>query len=131
MKQYTEQEVFNIVWDHFVVKGNPRAYDTEQQQGCYEIYPGGPRCAVGLFLDDDTIRELRDVTKQGTTLTSGVVSVFKEYDPISFGLGGVSLEFLEDLQRTHDNADDPGEPGRQIRGGLELFASLHNLRVPE
>jgi hypothetical protein len=120
-KQYTQQEVFDKVWDHFVFQGNEVAF--YQGMGHYEVYDGGPRCAVGLFLDPIMPALRRD--KDIHSMTTDVVKLFKTFSLEECGLDSVGLEFLEDLQRAHDvSEDDPIEPA------LRHLASLYNLKVP-
>jgi len=64
----TEQEVFNTVWNHFVVNRGPVSVDANNN--CLYRGPDGARCAVGLFIPDELYREsmeqeaIKDVRKQ-------------------------------------------------------------------
>lgn len=114
------------MWEHFVTNNNPIALDPDRQEFCYELGEGGPRCAIGIFLDEDTLANLRVGTRMCTKLTSDVVSLFREFNPGAYGLGGVSLEFLEELQSAHDTATAT----RTIEEKLRNVALLYNLTVP-
>lgn len=57
-EETTDQEIFNIVWKHFVVYKNPRstAQSGKEDTVCQYRSPEGYACAVGIFLDDETAR---------------------------------------------------------------------------
>lgn len=134
MKQYTAQEVFDKVWDHFVVKGNPLSYDDSSGICYYEKYPDGPRCAIGLFVPDDVIVHLRHGTVGGVSMKSSAQELFTEFSAESMGLGLVDVVFLEDLQAAHDTARGETDPLYReclsIRTNLTCLAGRYALRIP-
>ena len=53
----TNQEAFNKVWDHFIVKKGPPsiAWDGEAHR-CFYRMGNGAKCAVGVLISDDGYR---------------------------------------------------------------------------
>jgi len=43
------QEIFNLAWEHFVIKKNPPA---ASENTCYYAMPDGRKCAIGLAIPD-------------------------------------------------------------------------------
>lgn len=133
----TPQEIFNIVWNHFVVKGNPRAVVKNIFKCTYHTKVDGVslRCAVGLFLTD-----MEAELVEGVTIPiRGYWENMKDYcaDPDSPNMRFLTLmqidfvkthtELLRDLQHAHDYAtEDSLIPDR-----LRSMAGLHGLKVPE
>lgn len=52
----TKQEIFNKVWQYFVVEKHPRSVEGDL---CYYRHPSGDgrRCAAGLFISDAEYRK--------------------------------------------------------------------------
>lgn len=134
----TPQEIFNIVWNHFVVEGNPRAVIRNTFICTYHTKVDGVslRCAVGLFLTNEEAELVEGVTIP----MRGYCESMKDYcaDPDSPNAPSLQVlmqidfvrantELLRDMQHAHDYAtEDSLIPDR-----LRSMAGLHGLKVPE
>lgn len=118
-----QQEIFNAVWDHFVTKGRSRVVDHRNNRCMYS--KGRARCAIGIFMNKDTIAKL----KKHRALSRGIVSVFED---ASLGIGPGDLGFSEEvpysflmaLQRAHDRGTSTMEKE------LAAFAATYGLSIP-
>lgn len=127
----TSQEIFNIVWNHFVVKGNPRAVIRNSFICTYYTKVDGVslRCAVGLFLTDEEAELVEGVTipmrgycADPDSPNAPSLQVLTQIDFVK-----ANTELLRDLQHAHDYAtEDSLIPDR-----LRSMAGLHGLKVPE
>jgi hypothetical protein len=123
----TKQEIFDKVWDHFVVKGNPRSYT--------ETEPGGVcrfrldktaecpvRCAVGLFIPDDVY----DVAMDSY---SSVYDLRDEFDlPADLDeLFTVHSSLFHALQAAHDSTASETD----LPAAFREVARRHSLTVPK
>ena len=112
----TDQEIFDQVWDWFIVKGNPRALEQDPSSivaACRYRTRDGRKCAFGVLIPDD------------------------KYTPKMEGLPGyeVIAEFLPEfrpnrdliiaLQTAHDGKGQANLE-REFRGIAQEFG----LRVP-
>lgn len=88
----TQQQIFDHVWDHFIVKGNPRSVDEEDSQSCMYRGPNGRRCAAGLFIPDDKYDE--DFEGRAISDVEG---------ELDLGWSQSQLRALTELQAAHDN----------------------------
>ncbi len=109
----TRQEVFNTVWRHFVVEGWSLAFDREEEV-CLYRGPNGTKCAIGLFLSDETALASRCEPVNRLTLPP----ILKDCR---------SMEFLKALQAAHDDA---AFRGYSISKNLELVAMRFGLEIP-
>lgn len=127
--ELTAQEIFNIVWNHFVVEKNPLGvkghfctYHNRTLEGV-EI-----RCALGLFLTDAEADAF-----EGTSLPqyAGVHEDEPEHIQARYrAMSAVDVVqshrlLLSRLQRAHDHLNGGTLPGR-LRGLAEEFG----LTVP-
>ena len=89
----TSQEVFNKVWDWFIVKKNPPSLDSNKT--CQYRGPNGARCAIGIFIDDNDYDEAFEGMSVGDILgnrsNSKLTTFISEH-----------LSLLEELQSEHD-----------------------------
>lgn len=119
MNRLTKQEVFDKVWDWFVLQDKPRAMFGD---GC--VYRGEDNacCAIGLFIPDDLYTdELEDNSVQ--TLFIGGISDHPAAEYLRELLPD-DVSFLQELQDCHDSSYD-------VRGNLENLAFKWDLKVPE
>jgi hypothetical protein len=100
----TKQEIFDKVWNHFVVENNPPAMDTERRSCRYRTHDG-LKCAVGILIPD---KEYLPVIEQH--IVTYLYMVFQEgrgYCPPTlaklFREGNYNVgQFLHALQSAHD-----------------------------
>lgn len=98
MKYNTKQEIFNKVWEHFVVKANPQSID--EFGGCrYYSSEGG--CAIGCLIAEDKDKKALDKSSSGIIIDSirdAEANIINKY--IS---SEIETDFLAELQNIHDN----------------------------
>ncbi len=111
----TNQDAFNIVWEHFVVKGNPPS--RSELYGCAYRGENGERCAAGLLIPDEKYTP----KMEGFTVYEGFV-----FDALP---GGLDVRFIGALQNAHDDAD-PKTFREDVRESLEGVASRYGLEIP-
>lgn len=113
----TEQEIFDEVWDHFVVKKYPRSRGREGD-GCMYRGRDGARCAAGLFISD----EQYDWDFEGRNLLDDtVVNALRKDVQEHRGL-------LRALQRAHDEC--PEDTTHVPPDALRAVAEKYGLTVP-
>lgn len=127
----TQQEMFDKVWQHFVVEGNPPAVDGEGLRCMYRT-DDGRRCAFGVLLPD----ELYKIAMEGKS----PAYLVREYPELGRALG-ISVEtageFILWLQSAHDDAAAvPRKPNVitfrvDIERRLRRVAAEFKLQVPE
>lgn len=117
----TKQEIFDRVWDHFVVQGNPRSV-SDDGEDCRYRGRNGTRCAVGIFIDDADYDERMDA------LGGAFDSLFDLLDhaPELRAFLHTHRVTLTELQRIHDLA--PTESHLKIK--LVDWARHNDLVVP-
>ncbi len=115
----TKQEVFNTVWRHFVVEGNPLSFDPKNYR-CLYRGPDGAKCAIGLFLSDGAAAACN---------FAGVSSIPPHLFPKA--LLGVEMEFLKDLQQAHDSPCTTFGRSTTIKTELKVLAFSWDLQVSE
>ncbi len=114
----TSQEIFNKVWKHFVVEGNPRSVDADGV--CRYRGRDGSRCAAGIFIPDAQYSE----DLEGISVTCLFLRV-----PAFAALAG-HQGLLRELQRTHD-APYSWATRDGLRVSLEFVANIYDLKVPQ
>lgn len=128
----TKQEIFDYVWNHFVVQKNPLGYDVENDNCSYKL-----GCALGCFFpkDFDTSAiegdafigfSINDKRIVDTTKASKLITAVTEY--VTSNTSEEMGRFLSDLQRTHDMT--AVTPGADISKTLLEFARNKGLTVP-
>jgi hypothetical protein len=95
----TTQEAYEQIKAFFSLPGAQLSQDTSHL--CYYRHPDNPRirCAVGCLIPDDLYKR----EKEGVS-ASGVMEKFEL--PL---LDDVNPEFLDEVQRMHDEANTGGE----------------------
>lgn len=141
---YTRQEIFDIVYSHFILKRNQPA--VSWIGACKYITKDDPprRCAIGIFLPRETAHnweyercvgslELLDQRKESDT---DLILA----DLYEAGLDPHSISFLGEVQSCHDRSyRDPKDNGRcetinqrleSMKVRLERLSRKHNLTIP-
>jgi hypothetical protein len=128
MEQLTLQDVFNKNWQCFVIEGQPRAVNTNQQC-CYKT-SDGKKCAIGVCIPDEIYRP----TMNGS---GSVYGLMQEFGSISYLFGNIGIEILAALQSIHDsgNRDMIEVCGcvnftEYMKESLIRFAQRHDLTIP-
>jgi hypothetical protein len=128
-EQISAQQIFDTVWQRFVVEMAPRAADGRR---CFYRRKGSElRCAVGILMtEDEAIR---------AQWNGGSVEWLEEDGALPQRLIP-HAGLLQDLQTAHDNGRAPGDPeyigpvrfsSREERASLlTRIANIHGLEVP-
>jgi hypothetical protein len=114
----TAQEIFDRVWQRFVVERAPRAVNV--YGGCMYRTPGGRMCAVGCLLTDEeaeAIARARGNDSPVDTLRHRGLLPARLVPHVSL---------LRRLQATHDGPEFDGDRARRLRGVANLF----DLTIP-
>ncbi len=126
-EKFSNQFVFNRVWQHFVVEGNPPCVG--ESGTCFYRGEWDPnqRCAVGLLIPDDRY----NLHYEGLPVKSVADddNGLKQYD----------LDFLAEMQDAHDSTaskigvpdDSPYYPMTTLREGFTYLAEKWGLGIPE
>ncbi len=134
----TRQEYFNNVWQHYVVNGEPLAYDQDEDTCKYQIFNYGKecRCAIGIHLTDEELALLvaADEDEDAQFKSSwGIHAIVNKSEAIRshFVNCAVTPGFLDNLQSAHDRAAQTGTTYHgDIKASLEAFASHWSLTIP-
>jgi hypothetical protein len=126
-----KQEVFNKIWNHFIVEKNPRSVQSVDADSPTEIClyrgPNGSKCAFGVLIPDEDYSE----KMEGNGCHSPIFT--RNYE--KWGLVENDWLFYIDLQAVHDRA----VRGARAEGmdvfdfmkvKFELLAIAHNLTIP-
>jgi hypothetical protein len=115
------QEIFETVWNHFVVGGAPRSYDETRTNGtCLYRGPNGSKCAVGVLLTDNEYSLDMDGSIGGDT---DVGSLARRGALPGRLMGHIPL--LAALQAHHDDAMSDFD----LRARLATFAANNDFGV--
>jgi hypothetical protein len=115
----TAQEIFDRVWTHFVVEGNPRSMDEDGD--CVYRGPEGQKCAVGIFIPDTEYRSGIEGSDAKALLSGSDC-------PPSLVPMREHADLLDDLQIAHDGAcNGNGDVDPRLR----IVANEHSLTIPE
>jgi hypothetical protein len=113
----TAQEIFDRVWTHFVVEGNPRSIN---DCGCAYRGHGGAKCAVGVLIPDEEYAP----SFEGLS----VESFFINPDcPPSIAAMKEHVGLLGALQGAHDSAGSPAALSVRLRG----VAARYSIALPK
>ncbi len=111
----TNQEVFNRVWQNFVVEKAPQS----KSEGYYCLYrgPDGKKCAAGLLIPDELYQPGFEK---------------RRFSTLPYNITGLVLspDFVDYVQQAHD---DPQEStfSTDIEARLRRLAAEFRLSVPE
>ena len=118
----SNQEVFNRVWNWFVVNQNPLCQrDVKGNAACSYRGPEGSRCAIGLLIPD----EVYQPAFEGMDIAQ-LYGKLRDYLPDD-------VEFCSQLQKAHDGASNHSEMSfvNSIHQRLIRLANRFGLEVPE
>lgn len=107
-----KQEIFNTVWDHFIVQENHPGWDFEREQCMYKTNDGHS-CAVGVILANQLPAEHALWQVRGP-----IVEVLRQFgDQTWTDFLREHEYFLVSLQRAHDDsAADAVEAAKDAEG---------------
>jgi hypothetical protein len=113
----TEQEIFDKVWRHFIIEGNPRSVN-EYARFCAYRGSKGAKCAFGLFIPDDKY----DPAMEERSLQGDY------FDDLLVELGLLEhKKLLKELQFAHDEGYD----NLLMRKNFAIVANMFNLSISE
>jgi len=119
----TKQEIFNEVWNWFIVDKQPKS--VSEKGACMYRGDNGKRCAMGIFVEDG---------EYDPTFEGGSVDILLGHN-ISRRLRefvGSNLSILEVLQIAHDSAsDNPDEFHASVCNKLTRIARNNKLVIPD
>ena len=122
-KPLTNQEIFDHIWQHFIVEGNPKSEKDFTGGKKFCIY-AGTGCAVGCMLTLEDA-EVCDGTHDELDCGNDIISIQRYRDEIYNGyFNGASINLLDELQYAHDNFFGNFEKE------LIHVAKKYNLKVP-
>lgn len=123
-RKLTRQQIFDRVWDYFVVKKHPKSMDG-QTDNCFYLGPEGTRCAIGIFLAKPEAKACSE---------SGAIFEVRDLNPDIYNrhFRDEDLQFLAALQRCHDLAYGvfDGAFNDDIEWRLRLLMGAYNLAEP-
>lgn len=90
-KPLNAQQVFDRVWNHFIVEKGPPSYREDIRRCAYRGEEGA-RCAAGLFIPDEEYHEGLEMHASDT----------KEVKPHLERMSAVASRLLSRLQAAHD-----------------------------
>lgn len=135
------QEIFNKLWDHFVVQGNPQSTNGNV---CLYRGPNGARCAAGVVLPDEhydpkleglSLRALlsdrgredgRDHHDDHRLHNMPEPSTLRE----QWGVAEEDVEMLAEAQHGHDAGATGIHFRRDFAGFLRRLAEKYNVAQP-
>ncbi len=120
------QAVFDKVWNHFIVKQNPRAI--AENGICRYRTEKGLMCAVGCLIPDN---EYKGEEMEGAISLERVVSLSPTLSALcGFGTDTFqfNVDFLKDLQRAHDRQRNSNHYNLAARFGM--VAQQYSLEIP-
>jgi len=121
----TSQEIFDAVWRHFVVENRPRSYSDRRYAPCAYRGRDGARCAVGIFIPDESYRPTMDSEHQDTGVRVLLEKGEFHHDSALEEFIANHVGFLVKLQKAHDR------PNMPIAVSLRDVAREERLEVPD
>lgn len=121
----TNQQIFNKVWDHFIVNENPASVVTREDGTLKCQYRGsnGAKCAVGIFILDEEY----DKKMEGLCATDLLAESHSRLSQLTSAMGW----FLNRLQSAHDDSALVGRHfHRLMKRDLKELARRYSLKVP-
>lgn len=123
----TNQEIFDRVWQYYVIEGHPRSVSSSGT--ClYRTYDGN-RCAVGLFIPDESYREAFDNEAYGSGIGPLLDEGVFDFDPELDEFLRANRVLFEELQSIHDRATGRGGFGT-LPEELRKFARERGFEIP-
>lgn len=120
----TRQEVFNKVWDWFIVQKNPQSVDYEEEDCKYRIFKEDKtlKCAIGCLIPDDLYEPKMD---EGAGYNCKSLLLIYPTLKKTLDIKDEDFEFLSDLQTAHDY------DFHRLEGQLISIAKLYSVDVPK
>ena len=138
----TPQQMFNQVWDHFVVQKKPAGADFTTSPIQCRFSKG---CAVGILVPPEDRKEMDRIGAINSLLL--LTEMLREHKALSentLAMLEQHPDFMRQLEQAHDlavvtsidydGANDPQLPERftrQMKYQLTELAISHSLKVPE
>jgi len=117
----TKQEIFNKVWDHFIVNKGKRSMSPSGKSCRYRGEDGG-RCAVGILIPDEMYSsEIEGSRVHCLDINSNDIYQY---------LGKDNMLFLDSLQCVHDESRCWNK-GVMDSKSLMLLAKTYKLTIPQ
>jgi len=112
----TEQEAFDKVWDHFIVKRRARSVigTAGRNETCRYRGRGGSKCAVGVLIPDEQYSSALEETD--------VRNIMQEVPAVS----NLDWAFLNELQNCHDFYETRAD----MKAAFRKLAESRGLQVP-
>ncbi len=119
----TLQEVFNVVWNHFVVLKNPESRHPQTRMCLY----AGTGCAIGCLVPDKEICNSWDCIGRICTVSRKDKTNYREMFSEN-----IDLKDLKQLQNIHDDACyiSIKDITLYMKQELTRFAQEHKLTIP-
>ena len=116
----TQQQVFDKVWNYFVVEKHEPATNCGD---CYYRTEEGRKCAIGIFIPDEVYYEDMECCEPRPLVN---LLLDMGYDE----LNGMDDNFLLDLRECHDFSAVYGDFCLSIKDSLTKLAENYGLQVP-
>lgn len=121
----SRQEIFNIVWRHFIILKNPQSKNG--RPGEYKVCKyrsfSDHGCAIGIFLPDKIAKKWDN---QGAISVMRVTEVFDSKSRY-IRIFKKDVDFFSALQNAHDKARNLSE----VAENLEFLARNYELMIPK
>lgn len=119
----TLNEVFYKVWDHFVVKKNPKSTG----YGGMCSYRG---CAIGICLPV-SFQQILVAQETKPTPPGNITSLsFEHPKEVAETFPNIDIRILSAIQDIHDRTHDVTNFHKEVERKLRNFAELFNICVP-
>lgn len=123
----TQQEAFNINWQHFVVNEQPASFDKESNS-CMYRGPRNTKCGIGLLVKDEDYEAKWESGLNGNAYNVKYLigsNLLPEY------LQELPTDFLEAIQYAHDKAALSCHFNNNIVNNLREVAAEFHLTIPQ
>jgi hypothetical protein len=114
-----EQEAFNEIWDHFIVKGSPPGNDEGDTFCCLRTRKGNC-CHVGRLIPDEQYNEGLECAATDPFSLMAKVPILQH----------LSKEFLDEIREAHDEAASFVDFTARDEKNLRQIAKDFNLTIP-
>lgn len=126
--KYSKQEIFNRVWEHYLVNGGGAGWNADKNRCVYHTKEGNS-CAIGVF---DEGKKLSGVDMSVSRLRLSLLELL--FGEMICG----DVDFLTSIQHAHDtaarHANLNGEPkgfASRLQDNMLAVATQYNLTTPE
>lgn len=124
-KKLTRQEIFDIVWKHFITDKNPFSVN-QDTNSCRYRGPNDTKCAIGVLIPDNVYTD----RIEGEVISSDVLLDIKPFASwLIKTFHAEDMRFLKALQEAHDaHSFNSGYDG--LHRQLTIIATKYNLIIP-